>query len=715
MRKPRLTVAVAITALLPGTSATAATTRSLVAVNPARLLDTRPTARVQSGGVIRVSVAGRGGVPSSGAGAVAVNVTAVQPSGSGFVTVYASGTPRPMASNLNFVGGQIVPNLVLTKIGADGAIDLFTSMSTHLVVDVDAWFPTGEVFHPTDPERLLDTRPGSSTIDGRSAGAGVTPAAGVVRVAVTGRGGVPSTGVAAVAVNVTAVEPRSSGFVTVFAAGSGRPLASNLNVVADQIVPNLVIAGVGTGGAIDLYTSAATHLVVDVMGWFPTGGSLNATTPARLLDTRPAAPTTDGIAAGGGQVHPGGIVRVPVAGRGGVPTTGASAVVVNVTAAEPRGSGFVTVYASGAPRPFASNLNVVAHQVVPNLVVAALGSDGRIELFASTTTHLIVDVMAWFPPDPASAPPPPPPTDEVWVSPGASPGGDGSAGRPLPTLQAALDRAPAGTTIRLTAGDHPGKSRTVRAGTHAAPIRIVGSPGARLRHDGTSRLLEIAHSNVTVEDLELSDANVLVTVIGASGVRLLRNSFHDAGSECIRIRYQSTDAEVANNVIRRCGLTGFGGSSTNGEGIYIGTAPERLGDNPTTEPDHSDRAWVHGNDIAVLAECVEMKEDADDALVERNLCVGGQYQAGAGLASRGHRAVFRANTSTGHLGSGIMLTGDRATDGTGSIIEHNTFTNNGEYGLKNVDRAQARMCANVLTGNGRGPSTPAAAGADAPC
>ena len=371
MRKPRLTVAVAITALLPGTSATAATTRSLVAVNPARLLDTRPTARVQSGGVIRVSVAGRGGVPSSGAGAVAVNVTAVQPSGSGFVTVYASGTPRPMASNLNFVGGQIVPNLVLTKIGADGAIDLFTSMSTHLVVDVDAWFPTGEVFHPTDPERLLDTRPGSSTIDGRSAGAGVTPAAGVVRVAVTGRGGVPSTGVAAVAVNVTAVEPRSSGFVTVFAAGSGRPLASNLNVVADQIVPNLVIAGIGTGGAIDLYTSAATHLVVDVMGWFPTGGSLNATTPARLLDTRPAAPTTDGIAAGGGQVHPGGIVRVPVAGRGGVPTTGASAVVVNVTAAEPRGSGFVTVYASGAPRPFASNLNVVAHQVVPNLVVAA--------------------------------------------------------------------------------------------------------------------------------------------------------------------------------------------------------------------------------------------------------------------------------------------------------------------------------------------------------
>ena len=503
-------------AIVTRTSPAVATSdRSFVAVSPARLLDTRPgqptidgtgagAGLVAAGGTITVSVSGRGGVPATGVAAVVVNVTAVDPRGGGFVTVFASGTAQPVASNLNVTAGQIVPNLVTAAVGPDGRLALFASTTTHLIVDVMGWFPTGGTFTPTAPSRLLDTRPGQPTVDGRSAGSGALGAGGSIRVPVTGRGGVPARGAGAVVVNVTAVEPYAGGFVTVFAAGGPRPLASNLNVVPSGIVPNLVIVSIGADGQIELFGSASTHLVVDVLGWFPADGAFHGTSPSRLLDTRPGQPTIDGLAEGAGQTSSGVPMRVRVTGRGGVPASGVGSVVVNVTSTDARGAGFVSVYASGAPRPTASNLNVVAGQIVPNLVITAIGSDGRIELYASSPMHLIVDVMGWFPPDAASPPPPPAPADELWVVAGATAGGNGSTTRPFATLQAALDVAAPGNTIRLAAGDHRGKARTIRAGTEAAPIRIVGSAGARLRHDGTSRLLEIDHSNITVEDLDHS-------------------------------------------------------------------------------------------------------------------------------------------------------------------------------------------------------------------
>jgi hypothetical protein len=85
-------------------------------------------------------VAGRADIPIE-ATAVAVNTTAVDPAGPGFVTVYPCGSPRPNASNLNFTAGQTIPNAVVAKVGTDGKVCLFTSGATHLVVDVDGYFP----------------------------------------------------------------------------------------------------------------------------------------------------------------------------------------------------------------------------------------------------------------------------------------------------------------------------------------------------------------------------------------------------------------------------------------------------------------------------------------------------------------------------------------------------------------------------------------------
>ena len=362
---------------------------------PARLLDTRDGASpVGAEATIAVPVAGRGGVPASGASAVAVNVTVTQPSVGGFLTVFPSGTARPLASSLNFVAGQTVPNLVMAKLGTDGKVNIYNNAGTaHVILDVVGWYhdegdSTGALYNPVAPSRIRDTR------DGTGGPAGAVGPGATMTVPVRGRGGVPPGGASAVILNVTVTQPSVGGFLTVFPSNTTRPLASNLNFVAGQTVPNLVVAKLGIDGGVGIYNSAGTtHVIVDLVGWYgeeeaTIGSRYSALAPSRILDTRTAA----------GPVGPAGTITVPVAGHGGVPAS-ASAVVVNVTVTQPSVGGFLTVFPGGTVRPLASNLNFLAAQTVPNLVVAKLGSDGTVSLYNSAgTTHVILDVVGWYGP-----------------------------------------------------------------------------------------------------------------------------------------------------------------------------------------------------------------------------------------------------------------------------------------------------------------------------
>ena len=345
---------------------------------------------------VALQVAGRGGVPATGVSAVVLNVTVTSSTSGGYVTAYASGTTRPLASNLNFVKGQTVPNLVLAPVGADGKVMLYnSSLSTHLVADVSGYVLGGSPeaagsLGMVTPARLLDTRRGVG------APAGPVASRAAVALQVAGRGGVPATGVSAVVLNVTVTSSTSGGYVTAYASGTTRPLASNLNFVKGQTVPNLVLAPVGADGKVMLYNSSlSTHLVADVSGYVLGGspeaaGSLGMVTPARLLDTR------RGVGAPAGPVASRAAVALQVAGRGGVPATGVSAVVLNVTVTSSTSGGYVTAYASGTTRPLASNLNFVKGQTVPNLVLAPVGADGKVMLYnSSLSTHLVADVSGY--------------------------------------------------------------------------------------------------------------------------------------------------------------------------------------------------------------------------------------------------------------------------------------------------------------------------------
>ena len=241
---------------------------------PTRVLDTRPDVQLGyqgpepvAGQTIALKVSGTAGLPSTGVGAIVMNVTATAATNPGFVTVWPSGQERPTASNLNIEhAGQTIPNLVLVPVGADGVVNLYTQSGTHLVVDIAGWFPTTRLFTPVALSRLLDTRP--TALAGYT---GAKPTAGqVITLAVAGVGAVPATGVGAVALNVTATDTTAPGYVTVWPSGLALPTASNLNVERPgQTIANLVIVPVGANGAVSLYTQSGSHLVADIAGWFP--------------------------------------------------------------------------------------------------------------------------------------------------------------------------------------------------------------------------------------------------------------------------------------------------------------------------------------------------------------------------------------------------------------------------------------------------------------
>ena len=334
-----------------------------------------------------MTVTGRGGVPDSGVAAVALNVTVTEPSTTGYLTVWPTGSPQPYASNLNFTAGRTVANSVLTKVGENGQISLFHNAgTTNVVIDVLGWLPAGQTFTGLTPARIADTR-NSPTIDGLFMNGGRVGQAQSMSIDVVGRGGVPRTGASAVALNVTATNPTAPSFVTVWPSGETRPTASNLNFVARQEVPNMVIAKVGQDGRVAVYNDrGSVDVVVDVIGWFAAGSAFNALTPVRVLDTRQASSLVGGVER-----------EVSIAGLGGVPSSGVGGVALNVTVTNPSDPSFLTVWPTGVGMPTSSNLNFVEGQTVPNMVIVKLGIGGRISLFSPTpTADVVIDVLGWF-------------------------------------------------------------------------------------------------------------------------------------------------------------------------------------------------------------------------------------------------------------------------------------------------------------------------------
>src|SRR5439155_5259322 len=244
----------------------------LTPIVPYRVADTRSGqggTTLGPGGQLDLQVGGTGGaggVPLS-AEAVVLNVTAVNPTATGYLAVWPFGQPKPVISNVNFEPGQTIPNRIFVQVGSSGKVSIYNpSGSIDVVVDADAWVTdasapaaTTGLYTALYPVRILDTR--------------VTPPAlgpgGTRTIGVGGAYGIPSTA-SAVVLNVTAVGPTAGGFLTVWPSDAGRPATSDLNLTPGVTIPNLVVVKLSAGaGQVSIYNNAGTtNVVVDVEGYY---------------------------------------------------------------------------------------------------------------------------------------------------------------------------------------------------------------------------------------------------------------------------------------------------------------------------------------------------------------------------------------------------------------------------------------------------------------
>lgn len=299
-------------------------------------------------------------------------------------------------------------------------------------------------------------------------------------------------------------------------------------------------------------------------------------------------------------------------------------------------------------------------------------------------------------------------------------GDDGNPGdhweRSLRTIQTALALAQPGDTITLATGEYWEDVQSVRSGTPEAPISITGSAGATIRGaGGRSRVVELNHSHITLANL-IIDGQVggggraedfrdkLLYVMGTNsegvtGIRIINVVFRNAGGECLRLKYFSHHNEIAYSQFYNCGIHDFrfAAGGKNGEAIYIGTAPEQLDRNPSTDPDASDGNRIHHNYFDTRGnECVDIKEGARHNIVEHNECTGQQDSNAAGMSARGTHNVFRFNLVRDNIGAGIRLGGDTDDDGVYNEVYGNTLLNNAYSGLKIMALPQTALCGNNI-------------------
>lgn len=233
-------------------------------ITPARLLDTRQSTQGPIFGpneTRHLTVTGVNDVPAD-ATAVVLNVTQIDATTAGYMTVYPTGIERPNTSNLNGAPGRTRPNLVVSKVGTGGQVDIYNyDGKANVAVDIVGYFsPRGGRIYSISPNRIMDSRSGF--------GSEKTPfdAKTIRNLTVVG-GSVPANATAVI-LNVTGTQSTYGSFLTLFPAGDKLPTTSNVNLELGDPAPNLVMMRIGTNGQISIYNDRGlAHVIVDVMGY----------------------------------------------------------------------------------------------------------------------------------------------------------------------------------------------------------------------------------------------------------------------------------------------------------------------------------------------------------------------------------------------------------------------------------------------------------------
>ena len=234
-----------------------------------RLLDTRTSTAIPARGLRKITVAGHGGVPSSGVGAAQINVGVLNAPVTGSISVYGGGG-NPDFGTVNFRPQLTVQSMFAQSLyGGSFTIANNTAKPLTVIVDLAGYYLAGTptatgAFESQSPLfRALDTR--TTPLPSR----GTTP---VQLLNLTGRNGdpLPVSGISGVTVNVTIVHPAGSGSVTVYPDGVGKPATTTISFVADRTTQSTLNAVVGTNGGLTVVNNSGVGLqvVADVSGYW---------------------------------------------------------------------------------------------------------------------------------------------------------------------------------------------------------------------------------------------------------------------------------------------------------------------------------------------------------------------------------------------------------------------------------------------------------------
>ena len=249
-------------------------------------------------------------------------------------------------------------------------------------------------FVPITPCRVADTRKPNGPFGGPQIPGGGTRDFIIPNSAC----GVPSTA-QAYSLNVAVVPAGPLGYLTVWPAGQAQPVASTLNSLDGRIKSNAAIVPAGTGGAITVFASNPTQVVLDINGYFvpatdPTALAFYPITPCRIADTRKPTAPLGGPSLTGGQSR---TFPVLSASACNIPAS-AQAYSLNFAAVPPGPLGYLTAWPTGQPQPVVASLNALTGTVTANAAIVPAGTAGSIDIFASSTTNLVIDINGYFAP-----------------------------------------------------------------------------------------------------------------------------------------------------------------------------------------------------------------------------------------------------------------------------------------------------------------------------
>jgi hypothetical protein len=257
-----------------------------------------------------------------------------------------------------------------------------------------------------NPARILDTRNaiGVPTV-------AKIPANGSITLTVGGSdsGKIPSSNVTAVAMNLTVADSTKSGAITAYPAGQPLPDVSNVNYTPGQVVANMSVVSLGTGGQITFRNGGGgpVDLIADVSGYYTTASVANGAAylplpqPVRILDTRTLTPPTPLSPLSTNTFG----YDLPITN-----SAGDTAFVFNATVTQTTGNGVLSLYPfnpnTPTVKPLSSNLNYGKGQTVPNLAFVAPGTvqdpknsgayDFGIYLSGQGTAQLVLDMFGVF-------------------------------------------------------------------------------------------------------------------------------------------------------------------------------------------------------------------------------------------------------------------------------------------------------------------------------